>query len=380
MNGPELLAVAMQDVATSAEVYSGVARMAATLWCTRHRATPGRRADAAVIVCHPSSNFMGHYALPTLAAHGVDAVGMTTRHVGNDSVLLLENCVQDVGSVVRHLRNEGYERVVLVGNSGGGGLAALYQNQAEAPSITGSPGGGGPDLTAADLPPLDGLVLLMAHPGRAQLLTEWLDPAIIDEQDPFNRDADLDMFRPENGPPYSEEFVSRYRAAQVARNSRITDQIRAALADVTQRTDGRVSDLPFRVHATCADPRFLDMSLDPSDREPGSLWGDPMAANFQPTTFGHLTGLRSWLSQYSLADTHGDGLARLASVTAPVHVIYGTADQGCFPSHAQSLYDAVPHDKKVLTPVVGGRHYLNGQPEKAELMARTLTEWVRDLP
>ena len=217
--GRELLAVPMQSAAGSG-IQSGVARRAGLLWCTRHRASG--KADTAMVVIHPSSNFMGHYGLAPLAENGVDAIGMTTRYIGNEAALLLEDCVLDIGSVVRHLRTEGYRRVVLVGNSGGGGLVSLYQEQAEHPTITGTPAGGGPDLTRADLPAADALILLMAHPGRNIVLTEKLDPAILDEHDPFKRDPALDMFNPENGPPYSTGFLARYRAAQVARNERIT--------------------------------------------------------------------------------------------------------------------------------------------------------------
>lgn len=378
MNTPdrELLAVPMRTPASANEIYSGVARMAGTLWCTRHRARPGNIARTAVVAVHPSSNFLGHYALAAFARAGVDAIGMTTRYIGNDTALLLENCVVDVGSVVRHLREEGYERVVLFGNSGGGGLVSLYQNQAEHPTITAAPAGGGPDLTQADLPPADELVLAMAHPGRAQLLAEWLDPAVRSEQDPFDRDPDLDMFDTRNGPPYTPEFLRRYRAAQVARSEAITAWAEKKLAELGERG---IADMPFLVHGVCADPRFLDLSLDPSDRESGTLWGDAWNANFQPAALGHYTTLRSWLSQWSLSRSHGDGPARLRTVDAPVHVVYGTADQGCFPSHARALYDAVPHDRKALTPIKGGKHYLVGQAELTALMVDTLLAWLDDV-
>jgi hypothetical protein len=45
---------------------------------------------------------------------------MTTRYIGNDSNLNVENCLLDIGATVRYLREHGYQRVVLVGNSGGG--------------------------------------------------------------------------------------------------------------------------------------------------------------------------------------------------------------------------------------------------------------------
>jgi len=372
----ELLMVPMQSAA-GAGIQSGVARRAGVLWCTRHRARGEARADTVLVVIHPSSNFMGHYALAALAENGVDAVGMTTRYIGNEATLLLEDCVLDIGSVVRHLRNEGYRRVVLVGNSGGGGLVALYQNQAEHPSITSAPGGGGPDLTKADLPPANALILLMAHPGRNIVLTEKLDPAILDETDPLKRDPALDLFNPGNGPPYSPAFLERYRAAQVARNERITQWALDKLAELERSTGGKVNDLPFVVHGTMADPRNLDLSLEPSDRAATTQWGEPYVANLIPGSIGHFTTLRSWLSQWSQRLSNGFGPDRLRNVTVPVHVIYGTADPGCYPSYAQMLFDAVPHANRVLTPVKGAKHYLSDQPELKAQCCRLMADWSR---
>ena len=70
-----------------------------------------------------------------------------TRYIGNDSTLLMENCVLDIGAAIGFLRERGYEKVILVGNSGGGGLTAFYQSQAESPTITQTPAGDPPDLT-----------------------------------------------------------------------------------------------------------------------------------------------------------------------------------------------------------------------------------------
>ncbi|GAA0994027.1 alpha/beta fold hydrolase [Acrocarpospora macrocephala] len=369
----DLLAVPMADVPSANEIYSGVARISGTLWCTRHRAHPDRRAETAVVAVHPSSNFMGHYALTAIAGAGYDAIGMTTRYLGNDSALLLENCVVDVGSVIRYLRTEGYEQVVLFGNSGGGALAALYQNQAERPSITSSPGGGGPDLTRADLPPADLLILAMAHPGRSQLLTETLDPSIADEAAPFARDPGLDMYDASNGIPYDASWLRAYRIAQRARNDAITAWAEGMLGQLAERG---IADLPFVVHGVGADPRYVDLSLDPNDREPGTLWGDPWNANFQPATLGHFTTVRAWLSQWSRSRSRGHAPDLLPSVTTPVHVVYGTADQSCFPSHARELYDSIPHDDRALTAIGGGRHYLHGQPEQLATMIDAVSTWI----
>ena len=54
----------------------------------------------------------------------------------------MENCLLDIGSMVAHLRSIGYEKVVLIGNSGGASIVPYYQAQAESPSVTDPPGGG----------------------------------------------------------------------------------------------------------------------------------------------------------------------------------------------------------------------------------------------
>ena len=49
-----------------------------------------------------------------------------------------------------------------------------------------------------------------------------------------------------------------------------------------------------------ADPRWLDPSVDPNDRQPGWCYqGDPRVVNMSPTGLARFTTLRSWLSQWS---------------------------------------------------------------------------------
>lgn len=369
---PELLAIQMY-AGGRLDIYSGVARKSGKIWASLHR--PATPTGTVVLFVHPTSNFIGHYALPGLAARGVAAAGLATRYVGNDSALLMENCVLDVAAAVGHLRALGFEKVVLGGNSGGGGLAALYQSQAESPTITSTPAGDGPDLTKEHLPPVDGIVAMMAHPGRAAVYTEWLDPAVVDESDPFRRDPDLDMFDDRNGPPYSAEFLARYRAAQVARNRRITAWVREEL-DRLDKDDRLPDDMPFLVHGTCADPRFLDLGIEPSDRKAGSLWGDPAKANLVPASLGHHTSLRSWLSQWSIDDSNCDAVVHLPRVSAPVLVMYGSADNAAFPAHARSMFDAARPDTRELIEIRGADHYFSGQPELQDQAEGLLHDWM----
>src|SRR3546814_2629919 len=120
-------------------------------------------------------------------------------------------------------------------------------------------------------------MLIAAHVSRATTLTESLDASIIDESDPDQRDRELDLYVPRNPnqPPYSAAFLARYRAAQVARNRRITAWVKDKLAAL--RAAGREhEEFAFVVHGTMADPRFIDPAVDPNDRPPGQCFlGDP---------------------------------------------------------------------------------------------------------
>lgn len=370
--GPELLAIPMPR-SDRVEIYSGVARLAGKLWAARHRSVAPTR--TAVVIVHPSSNFLGHYLLAPLAAAGVDAIGMNTRYIANDSMLIMENCLLDIGAAIRYLRDEGYARIVLLGNSGGGGLVAMYQSQAESPTITATPAGDPPDLTRAELPPVDGLIASMAHPGRAIVYTEWLDPAIVDEHDPMRRDPDLDMFDPRNGPPYGDDFVARYRAGQLARSARIRAWVRARLAEL-DAAPSPITDVPFVVHGTVADLRFADLTIDPSDREAGTFWGEGIGANITPASLGHYTSLRSWLSQWSIEESNCDGPWHLARTSVPVLVMYGTADRVSFPAHGRALYDAVPDGRGTLITLDGADHYFSSAPEMIPEVARHIVDWL----
>ncbi|EUA89674.1 putative alpha/beta hydrolase [Mycobacterium ulcerans str. Harvey] len=110
----------------------------------------------------------------------------------------------------------------------------LYQQQAQRPTLTASPSGDGPDLAQLDLPAADAIMLLAAHISRHGTLTEWLDASIIDESDPSKRDPDLDLYDPNNPnqPPYSAQFLTRYRQAQIDRNRRITAWVKDKLAEL----------------------------------------------------------------------------------------------------------------------------------------------------
>jgi pimeloyl-ACP methyl ester carboxylesterase len=333
----------------------------------------------AFVVIHPSSNFFGHYLLGPLERRGRAILALNTRFAGNDVTLTMERCIQDLGAGIAFLRAEGYRRIVLLGNSGGGSLAAFYQSQAERLTITDTPDGRPLELSREDLPPVDGLAMCAAHPGRAQVLTDWLDPSVTDETDMLAADPTMDMYDARNGPPYERAWLERYRAAQRARNERITDWALARIRtfDASPDPDGP-KDAAFLVFRTAADPRFVDLTLDPSDRKAGTTRGSARASNYGTLHTGRICSLRSWLSQWSVRLSRADGPACLAKTSVPVLSVLYSADTVVFPSQVAQWAQASKGRCKEYT-LKAATHHVAGQPELIEELADLLCGWSAEL-
>ena len=207
-------------------------------------APPGAK-KIACIVMHPTSNFMGHYLIAPLAARGICCMGLNSRYAGNDTVLLMERAIQDLGAGVQYLRAQGYEKVFLVGNSGGAALASFYQAQAEKLTAHHFADGDPTHLHPSDLPPVDGIALCAAHLGRSRLLRDWIDPSLTDEHDPLSVDPELDMYDPRHRVPYDSDFLDRFSAAQKARLDRLENWALERLAKL-RSTPAAPPELPTR--------------------------------------------------------------------------------------------------------------------------------------
>ncbi|BAD56502.1 alpha/beta hydrolase [Nocardia farcinica] len=337
--------------------------------------------DTVLVLMHPVSSGTYLPIVGALAKAGHHVIVCNSRYRGADAALLMEKVAQDLGECLRHAKKRlGYDKTVLLGWSGGGSLSVFYQQQAQRPTLTAGPSGDGPDLTAADLPPADGLLLVAAHISRHHTLTESMDAAILDETDPSRRDPALDLYDPANPeqPPYSPEFLARYRQAQIDRNRRITAWVRAKLAAL--RAAGRPNDeFGFVVHGTMADPRWLDPTIDPNDRTPGeSYLGDPQEVNMGPFGLARFTTLRSWLSQWSYDDARADAVACGPDIAVPTLVMFHSADNICTPSHAHAIHAAIGHPDKELHEIAGANHYYLGPDQREPLTeaVRIIGDWL----
>lgn len=368
--------IVSRDPSAFKDTYGGAVGLVATGATLIRPETPS---DTVLVTMHPIGGTGGLPVMRLFAEAGVHVLAADSRYRGVDNALIMEKVALDLGAAVRHAREKlGYANVILLGWSGGGALSAFYQAEAEQPSITHTPAGDPLSLVEARLIPADGVILMAAHVSRHGTLTEWLDASILDEQDPDRRDPALDLYGEAVRPPYDAAFLDRYRAAQEARNRRITAWVKDRLETLRRR--GRPNDeFGFVVHGTMADPRWLDPAVDPNDRAPGVCYlGDPQVVNMSPIGLARFSTLRSWLSQWSLDDARADGPRCLSRVKSPVLVINNSADDACTPSHARRLYEAVAHGDRRFHEIAGATHYYQDQPELGAQAVGLVKAWLED--
>ncbi|WP_019630536.1 alpha/beta hydrolase [Actinomadura atramentaria] len=335
----------------------------------------GTSPKIAVIATHYQIDFAEHYMAEYLAERGFGFLGWNTRFRGDENHFLLDHALVDIGVGVRWLREvAGAETVVLLGNSGGGSLMAAYQSQAVEPNVTALPGlrlAAGVD----ELPPGDAYISSAAHLGRPDVLTSWMDGSVTDESDPLATDPELDLFNPENGPPYSPDFIARYRAAQTARNRRITVWVKAELERLAA---AGYHDRPFSVFRTWADPRMVDPTLEPTNRRPNRCYaGKPERANRSVFGIAASCTLRTWLNLWSLDDSQTRAHPHLARITVPSLVVNADADTGVFPSDATAMYDALAARDKQRHDLPGDHYFLEPADARANL-ADLVEGWINE--
>ncbi|MGO9711929.1 MAG: hypothetical protein ACLQBL_23915 [Polyangiaceae bacterium] len=373
-----------------------------------------------IVVIHPRVDFTHHYTVPRLVAAGYGVLAANSRHVNNDIHCEHEELVLDVAACVKWLRKKGgVERVVLLGNSGGGSLVGFYQAQAKLPAAerrVRSPGGAPTRFATAEMNPADAVALVAAHRGQGQVLLGAIDAAVVDEASPFVSEPSVDIYDTKNGfrePPapssYTTDFVERVRAAQVARVERIDRAARALLAAhasaVEESDQVGFSERPFDerqevlqrkaydpvmiVHRTMANPAYTDPSLDAdpdgATREYGSLLSDrPDLMNRTGMGFAHICTPRAWLSTWSGLSSNADLVANAARIDEPLLVVHAPRDREVyFDRDVRPVFDACPSKDKTLARIEGARHYFEPDfgEQKApdvERLMDVLVGWIRE--
>jgi pimeloyl-ACP methyl ester carboxylesterase len=357
-----------------------------------------------VCIMHPREFLATHYLIPHILDAGCAVWTQASRSVGNDLRLEHEIVLHDVAAAMLRLRKLGFEKIVLLGNSGGSSLYMFYNQLALLASerrLERTPGGRPTRLAEADMPAADGVVLVAPHPGQGLLLMNAIDPSVADEADPFSVDPALDFMAPANGfkePPesagYAADFVARYRAGQRARVARLDDMARAAIKERLAARK-RAKERPSRDDAargahqsimeiwrTDADLRCFDLSLDPSDRSYGSVWGrNPYASNYGSVGFARLCTPESWLSTWSGLSSKAAMPETLKSVEQPTLVVEYSGDNTIFPADVDALYAVIPARDKSRVRFRGdhhGRPLARGEAPGRDAAGAHIGRWLKE--
>lgn len=339
---------------------------------------------AVALMMHPRGDMQRHYAIPRLLEAGLAAFGHAGRYLNNDVNLIHERILLDVAAAIVRLRERGFRKVVLLGNSGGGALYTFYQSQAETapPGRLRDTAAGDPcDLNAMAMPPADGLIQLATHLGQGKLMLSIIDPSLADENDPLSVDPELDMYDARNGfvplpraSKYAPGFLARYDAAQHARVARIDAIARGHVEewnvwlrklgapDAESLPDAERSRIErrafagryFAIHRTEAHPAYTDLSLWPSKRAIGSFFSPrPDVFNYCEAGFGKYQTPRAWLSTWSGLSSRASSLDCVPKITAPTLVVAYDGDNAVFSYHTDAIYDASRAADKQKVSVAG---------------------------
>jgi pimeloyl-ACP methyl ester carboxylesterase len=376
---PEWVHVSYEETGAFREVYGFAgSRGTINLEGIRYR-RKDQSSKTLLVYMHPASTLQLLPSPRAMAERGMHVLCAASRYARNDTPLIMEKVLLDLGAYMRHAREVwGYENVVLAGWSGGGSLALFYQSQAENVTITETPAGDAVDVAGANLIRADAVMFHAAHSSRAVILSEWIDPSVLDEDNPDDRDTDLDLYDPRNPnqSPYSSDFVAHFRAAQLSRVRRRTAWVKETLERL-EKQGGNEKERGFVTHRTMADPRFLDATIEPNDREIGNTYlGHPETVNTGPVGLARFSTLRAWLSQWSVDDSNADGERAAASITVPLLVIENTADDAIPSAHLQRIYQAAGSSDKTFESIEKATHYYVGQPELLDQAVSLSIEWM----
>ena len=371
----------------------------------------------AVYLMHPRGEFTRHYVVPGLTKRGYAVFGHNSRYLNNDTHMIHERLLFDIAAGMRFLKERGFQRIVLLGNSGGGSLLGFYQSQASrapADRLRQTPGGDPIDLTTETMPEGDLYIATAAHLGEGRFMLNVLDPAVIDEDDPTATDPEWDMYNPANGyrpfprpSSYDPAWVTEYRQRQRERNRRLDERARAYLAEHRDARD-RVrepgfADQPWNIagavtrrarlgrymviYRTLANPAYLDPRIDPSRRPLGSIFSpaDPIIGNYGPGGLARTMTPGAWLSTWSGLSSQADLPDTIAHVAIPTLLVYADGDCDIFPAEQRELLERSGAPDKQLVDLPWADHYLHPVGDEGRTLADPrvriidlIVPWIED--
>ncbi|PLB44325.1 hypothetical protein P170DRAFT_368349 [Aspergillus steynii IBT 23096] len=200
---------------------------------------------------HAEEDYLSFSACTELPKRGYTAfcANNDASKSGYMTDLDFEEMMLNVGEGMSYLRNQTeFDKVVILGHSGGGAMMAAYQNIAEngVQACQGAEKIYPCSNQLAGLKPADGLMLLDCNYGLSTMSLLSLNPAIEDESTGSKINQSLNLYSPangytSNGANYSAAFQKTFQTGVVARNNRILDHALSRL-DAIEAGNGTFSD------------------------------------------------------------------------------------------------------------------------------------------
>jgi pimeloyl-ACP methyl ester carboxylesterase len=359
-----------------------------------------------VVACimHPREFLASHYLVPELLQVGYSVFTQTSRSVGSDLRLEHEIALLDVAAGLTFLKDSGFEKIILIGNSGGASLYTFYNQQSllvPENRHQKTPGGRPTGLSKLEMPQADGIILVSPHPGQGVVLMNCIDPSVVDEADPLSINPALDFLDPANGyraapdaSSYSAAFVESFHVAQRARVARLDAQANDMIAQrlsarARAKAGGTRSDRIMGAHTsamtiwrTDADLRCWDLTIDPSDRLLGSIWSnDAYATNFGVVGFARFCTPEAWLSTWSGLSSRANMFDTARSIEQPLLLFEYSGDQIVFPADVERIYNAIPSSDRRRLRFRGDHHgqpLAEGETPGRQDVGRAIREWLAD--
>ncbi len=218
---------------------------------------PGDKSHIGILEMHTEADHLTFSAGPELATRGyrVLCANTSTSKRGFISDDDEDTMILNVSKGVAYLRKyPGIQKVVLIGQSGGGGLMTIYQNIAQ----NGVSACNGPEKiikcpdSLKGLPAADGLILLDSTFGTGGMSLFSLDPAVVSEEHPQVLNPRLDSYNPENGfdpngSTYNDKFVKRFFYKTQERMNELIDKALHRLEKINAGKGRYTDDEPFVV-------------------------------------------------------------------------------------------------------------------------------------
>jgi hypothetical protein len=143
------------------------------------------------------------------------------------------------------------------------------------------------------------------------------------------------------------------------------------------------------IYRTIANPAYLDLSIDPNDRELGTIFGlmnrRPEFGNYFTSNISRVMAPRAWLSTWSGTSSKADFARNMAGVSIPTLFVPAKGDSDILPSAEKKMWEAIVSKDRTRVDLEGADHYLQPLPHAdpaleypRKRLNKLMVDWLAD--